>query len=76
MQRSLEDFRKSGGQLIAIAPLIMKNAAALKEKLHLTFPIITYTGNIYCRHRRRGETRPCQCRLYQETRSERDHSSA
>ena len=45
MQRSLEDFRKSGGQLIAFTPLIRKNAAALKEKLHLTFPILIDTGN-------------------------------
>ncbi len=45
MQRSLEDFRKSGGQLIAIAPLVMKTAAALKEKLRLTFPIMIDNGN-------------------------------
>jgi len=37
MQRSLEDFRKHRSQLIAISPLIMENAIAMKEKLGLTF---------------------------------------
>ncbi len=45
MQRSLEDFRKHKGQLIAISPLIMGNAIALKEKLALTFPMMIDRGN-------------------------------
>jgi peroxiredoxin len=45
MQRSLEDFRKHRGQLIAISPLIMENAIALKEKLALTFPMTIDRGN-------------------------------
>lgn len=45
MQRSLEDFRKHKGQLIAISPLIMENAIALKEKLALTFPMTIDRGN-------------------------------
>lgn len=45
MQRSLEDFRKQKGQLIATSPLIMENAAALKAKLALTFPMTIDRGN-------------------------------
>jgi len=45
MQRSLEDFRKHKGQLIAISPLIMENAIALKEKLAITFPMTIDRGN-------------------------------
>lgn len=45
MQRSLEDFRKHKGQLIATSPLIMENAAALKAKLALTFPMTIDRGN-------------------------------
>ena len=45
MQRSLEDFRKHRGQLIAISPLIMENAIALKEKLALTFSLTIDRGN-------------------------------
>ncbi len=45
MQRSLEDFRKHKGQLIAISPLIMENAVALKEKLAITFPMTIDRGN-------------------------------
>ena len=45
MQRSLEDFRKHRGQLIAISPLIMENAIALKEKLALTFSMTIDRGN-------------------------------
>jgi len=45
MQRSLEDFRKNKGQLIATSPLIMGNAAALKAKLALTFPMTIDRGN-------------------------------
>ncbi|MBW2659446.1 MAG: redoxin domain-containing protein [Deltaproteobacteria bacterium] len=45
MQRSLDDFRKHKGRLIAISPLVMENAAALKEKLALTFPMTIDPGN-------------------------------
>jgi peroxiredoxin len=45
MQRSLEDFQKYGGQLIAISPLTLENAIALKEKLALTFPMTIDPGN-------------------------------
>ena len=45
MQRSLEDFQKYGGQLIAISPLAMENAIALKEKLAITFPMTIDPGN-------------------------------
>jgi peroxiredoxin len=45
MQRSLEDFHKHKGQLIATSPLIMENAIALKEKLDLTFPMTIDSGN-------------------------------
>ncbi len=45
MQRSLADFRKHRGQLIAISPLLMENAIALKEKLALTFKMTIDGGN-------------------------------
>jgi len=45
MQRSLDDFRKHKCQLIAISPVIMENAIALKEKLGLTFPMTTDRSN-------------------------------
>ena len=45
MQRSLQDFHKHKGQLIAISPLMMENAIALKEKLALTFPMTIDSGN-------------------------------
>jgi len=45
MQRSLEDFHKYKGQLIAISPLLMENAVALKEKLALTFTMTIDSGN-------------------------------
>jgi len=45
MQRSLEDFQKYGGQLIAISPLTLENAIALKEKLALTFLMTMDPGN-------------------------------
>ncbi len=45
MQRSLVDFRKYNGQLIAISPLLMENAIALKEKLALTFTMTIDGGN-------------------------------
>lgn len=45
MQRSLDDFRKHKCQLIAISPVIMEKAIALKEKLGLTFPMTTDRGN-------------------------------
>jgi peroxiredoxin len=45
MQRSLEDFQNLKGQLIAVSPVIMENAIALKEKLALTFPMTIDNGN-------------------------------
>jgi peroxiredoxin len=45
MQRSLNDFRKHNSQLIAVSPVIMANAIALKEKLGLTFPMTIDSGN-------------------------------
>ncbi len=45
MQRSLNDFRKQNTQVIAVSPVIMENAIALKEKLGLTFPMTTDRGN-------------------------------
>ncbi len=45
MQRSLQDFRKHNGQLVAISPLTVENAIALKEKLDLTFTMAVDTGN-------------------------------
>ena len=45
MQRSLESFQNLKGQLIAISPVIMENAIALKEKLDLTFPMTIDNGN-------------------------------
>lgn len=49
MQRSLEGFRNLKGQLIAVSPLTMKNAIALKEKLALTFPMTIDIGNAAAR---------------------------
>lgn len=45
MQRSLNDFRKHNSQLIAVSPVIMANAIALKEKLGLTFQMTIDSGN-------------------------------
>jgi peroxiredoxin len=45
MQRSLEGFQNLKGQLIAVSPVIMENAIALKEKLALTFPMTIDIGN-------------------------------
>jgi peroxiredoxin len=45
MQRSLEDFQNLKGLIIAVSPVIMENAIALKEKLALTFPMTIDTGN-------------------------------
>lgn len=45
MQRSLNDFRRHNTQLIAVSPLIMANAIALKEKLGLTFQMTIDSGN-------------------------------
>jgi peroxiredoxin len=45
MQRSLEDFQNLKGLIIAVSPVIMENAIALKEKLALTFPMTIDNGN-------------------------------
>ena len=45
MQRSLEDFQNFKGQVIAVSPVTMENAIALKAKLALTFPMTIDIGN-------------------------------